>query len=109
LKLRQFIFSFADAMQNNRKVLLTFLTRDNSTLLRKCAPLDIAPSRRAKVKFNKFHFWDYDSANPHILSIDPSQIIDLQILEETFNPEDIVTWDTTQSPWCIKRDWGRLS
>jgi hypothetical protein len=89
--------------------MLTFLTKDNATLQRKCAPLDIAPSRKAKIKLNKFHFWDYDSSTPHVLSIEPRQIIDLQITEETFNPEEIVTWDTKQSPWCVQRNWGGLS
>jgi hypothetical protein len=109
MNIRLLIFSFGDAMQSKKKVILTFLTQDNQTLIRKCAPLDIAPSRRAKIKFYKYHFWDYDSTKPHVLSLDPGQIVDMQILAETFNPEEIVTWDTSQSPWCLKRDWGRLS
>lgn len=106
---KEYILSFVDAINTTRKIQLTFTTKDNRILERTSAPLDIAPGRKAKIKFYKFHFWDYDSTTPHILSIFPDQIIEMKLLDETFSPEDIVTWDTTKSPWNVKRNWGRNS
>lgn len=109
MNLKQYIVTIAEAIQSTRKILLTFKTKDNRILTRTCAPLDIAPSKRAKIKFYKFHLWDYDSTNPHVLSIMPDQIIEMKLTEDTFNPEEIVTWDIMKSPWNVKRNWGRLS
>lgn len=102
--------TFADAIQRKKIIRLTFVTKDLQQLIRKCAPLDMAPSRRAKIPFYKYHVWDFESQpKPHLVSLNPEQIIHIEILEEEFEPEDIITWDTTKSPWSIVRDWGRLS
>lgn len=91
-------------------VLVTVITKGSKELVRKCAPLDIAPSRRATIKYYKFHLWDFDSIpKPHTLSLHPQQIINMEILEEEFNPADFISWDTTTSPWSVARDWGDLS
>lgn len=105
------IFRFADALQRKRLVLLKFRSKsDGQVLIRKCAPLDIAPGKKAKVKNYKFHLWDFDSGkNPHVLSLDPDQIIDLNILDDEFRPGEFITWDTVLSPWSVQRDWGNLS
>lgn len=85
------IFRFVEAIQNQNMVLVKFQAKSNhQVVLRKCAPLDIAPSKRAKNQIFKFHMWDFD--NNHVLSLEPSQILDLDITAETFQPEDIITW-----------------
>lgn len=111
MEMRSLIFNFADAIQRKRLVLLKFKTLgDGQMLQRKCAPLDIAPSRRSKTKNNKFHLWDFESCEQnHVLSINPDQIIDFKILDEQFKPEDFITWDTLSRPWSVKRDWGTHS
>lgn len=102
--------TFADAIQRKKIIRLTYVTKELQQLVRKCAPLDMAPSRRAKIPYYKYHVWDFESQpKPHIVSLNPNQIIHLEILDEEFKPEDIITWDTTKSSWSIIRDWGRLS
>lgn len=105
------IFNFTAAIQNKNIVLVRFQTKaNNRVLLRKCAPLDIAPSKRAKNKVFKFHLWDFDSSKKnHILSLEPSQILDLSIKEEQFKPEEFIIWSTATAPWCVLRDWGIYS
>ena len=101
---------FSDAINKKKIIRLTYVTKELQQRVRKCAPLDMAPSRRAKIPFYKYHVWDFESQpKPHLVSLSPEQIIHIEVLEEEFKPEDIITWDTTKSPWSIVRDWGRLS
>lgn len=99
------------AILKKNKVIIRFNSKDDSsTIQRTCAPLDIGPSRRSKEQNDRFHFWDYDSdKRQHVLSINPEQLVDIEISEEIFDPHSIVNWDTQKSPWFIKRDWGKIS
>jgi hypothetical protein len=104
------LFHFADAIYKKQRIRLTFTTKEGQQLTRKCAPLDIAPSRRSKLKMFKFHVWDYESIpKPHVLSLSPEQIIHFEALDEEFHPEDIVTWDVSKARWSVLRNWGHLS
>ena len=111
METRTLIFNFADAIQKQRLVLIKFRAKDDGQiLLRKCAPLDIAPSRKTKSKNFKFHLWDFDgSPRSHTLSLDPDQIIELTILDEQFQLGNFISWDIASRPWCVKRDWGKFS
>lgn len=111
METKTLIFSFTAAIQNKNTVLVKFQSKSNNeVLLRKCAPLDIAPSKRSKNKVFKFHLWDFDSGKKsHILSLEPDQILDLSINEEQFKPEEFVVWNTATTPWCVVRDWGVYS
>src|SRR6266498_5042022 len=97
---------FIQAIHDKRKIRLTFYSKeDRSTLVRTCAPMDFGPSRRAKLKNDRFHFWDYDSdARVHTLSLSPEQIANIEVLNEHFDPREFITWDTKQSPWFVTRD-----
>lgn len=106
MDIKNLICNFAEAIYNRKLVQLQFRSKDSQVLVRKCVPLDLAPSRKGIIKLFKFHFWDLDSKSPHVLSIEPNQIIELNVTEEHFQPEQIVTWNTSTSPWCLKRDWG---
>lgn len=102
---------FIRAIRARRKIRLTFYSKEDvGILIRTCAPMDFGPSRRAKEKNNRFHVWDYDSdARTHTLSLNPEQIVSIEVLEEIFEPSEFITWDTTKSPWFVKRDWGTYS
>lgn len=102
---------FAEAIYRKKIIRLTFITKDSQQqVVRKCAPLDMAPSRKTKLPCYKFHFWDFESQpKPHIVSLYPEQIMQIEVLDEAFKPEDIITWDIGKSPWTIIRDWGSLS
>jgi hypothetical protein len=100
---------FITGIDDRRKVLLTFLSREDgdSQQMRTCAPMDFGPSNRAKDKSDRYHLWDYDSADgPHTLSLLPSRIVSIAPTEEPFDPTEFVTWDPD---WHYPRDWGNLS
>lgn len=103
--------NFIQAIRNKNKVRLTFYSKeDGAELERTCAPMDYGPSRRAHDKSDRYHLWDYDSDRQwHTLSLLPEQIVDLEILDELFDPAEFITWDVEKSPWYIKRDWGVYS
>jgi len=102
---------FIQAIHSKSKVKITFYSKeDGSNLVRTCAPMDYGPSRRTKKKNDRFHFWDYDSdTQRHTLSLNLDQIINLEILDDFFDPAEFITWNTKQSPWFISREWGIYS
>jgi len=99
---------FINAIRGKNKVKLTFYSKeDNSVLKRTCAPMDYGPSRRSHDKSDRYHLWDYDSDQDwHTLSLLPEQIVSIDVLDETFDPAEFITWDTE---WFIARDWGDYS
>lgn len=109
--MNQLLEVFTQAIRDKRKVRLTFFSKeDGHALVRTCAPLDFGPSRRAHDKSDRFHLWDYDSdTRRHTLSLLPNQVISIEILSETFDPEELITWDVATSPWFFPRDWGEYS
>ena len=102
---------FIRAIHAKKKVRVTFFSReDHNVLIRKCAPMDFGPSRRTKVKNHRYHFWDYESdTKTHTLSLNPDQIQKIEVLDETFDPSEFITWNTKRLPWYVKRDWGTFS
>jgi hypothetical protein len=99
---------FIDSLEARQKVTLTFYSQDDGhNLVRTCAPMDFGPTRIAKDNFDRYHFWDYDSdEGRHPLMLLPDQIVSITVLEETFNPDEFVTWDPG---WHHPRDWGEYS
>lgn len=100
-----------EAIRGKRKVRLMFHSKeDASSLVRMCAPMDVGPSRRAKDKSVRYHFWDFDSDTAsHTLSLLPTQVLSIEVTAEPFDPAGFVSWDTKKSPWFIERDWGPYS
>ena len=102
---------FIHAIQAQKKVRVTFFSKEDVRLLkRKCAPMDYGPSRRAKEKNDRYHLWDYESdTRVHTLSLNPEQVKNIEVLDEDFDPAEFVTWDTGKSPWFVSRNWGIYS
>ncbi|MBZ5523194.1 MAG: hypothetical protein LAP21_13235 [Acidobacteriia bacterium] len=102
---------FISAIRAKNKVRLTFFSKqDGTVVVRKCAPMDFGPSRRATDKSSRFHLWDYESdSTKHTLSLLPNQVKTIDVLDEAFDPSEFVTWDTRKSPWFVMRDWGAYS
>ncbi len=111
MNLNEAINILVNAIKQKKLLTIRFYSKEDGTILeRKCAPLDYGPSRRAKVKNNRFHFWDLDSdQGQHVLSLNLDQIVDITLLNSHFEPRIIVKWDTKKSPWFIPRDWGDVS
>lgn len=102
---------FIGAIHSKNKIRLTFFSKeDGRNLVRTCAPMDFGPSRRAIDQSDRYHFWDYDSdTKRHTLSLLSEQVINIEILPQTFEPSEFVTWDTSTSQWFVSRDWGIYS
>ncbi|MDI6603786.1 MAG: hypothetical protein QME35_01370 [Thermoanaerobacteraceae bacterium] len=102
---------FLYAINNLLKIRVSFYSKDDAKIItRVCAPMDYGPSRRAKIKNDRFHLWDFESDEKnHVLSLNPDQVKSIEVLEDKFNLEDFITWDLNSSPWFYKRDWGKFS
>lgn len=102
---------FESAIHSKHKIRLTFFSKeDNANIKRVCAPMDFGPSRRAANQDDRFHFWDYESDKKnHVLSLLPNQVVAMEILPDTFDPAEFVTWDVKKAPWFVLRNWGVYS
>ena len=102
---------FIQAIFDMKKILIIFHSNeDNKIISRKCAPMDYGPFRRSNDETPRFHAWDYESDKmPHTLSLLPNKIVSIKILNENFDPKDLVKWSVKRSPWFIKRNWGQYS
>nr|WP_092074439.1 hypothetical protein [Dendrosporobacter quercicolus]NSL49689.1 hypothetical protein [Dendrosporobacter quercicolus DSM 1736]SDM95145.1 hypothetical protein SAMN04488502_10975 [Dendrosporobacter quercicolus] len=106
--MKKLIFSFVETIKQKQLIMVTFQMKANNQIVqRKCAPLDLAPSKRTKSIRFKFHLWDM--TNSHVLSLEPNQIMEFEVSGETFEPESIINWNTSVTSWCVQRDWGKLS
>ncbi len=99
---------FIEAIRSMNKISVTyFKKKDESTVTRTCAPMDIGPHKRFPDKGEYYQVWDYDGSNgPHPSPLKSDQIISVNILSEKFDPSEFVTW---QTEWTIPRDWGQYS
>jgi hypothetical protein len=97
--------TFLEAIHARRKVLLTFYSKQDERYVdRLCAPMDFGPSRRHKDGLDRLHLWDLESS--HTLSLPEEQVEELELLPESFDPGEFVTW---KPQWFIERDWGSYS
>lgn len=95
---------FVASIHNKNTIKVIFDSKEKGIIERKCIPFDFGPSRRYKDGLDRLHMYDLDSPDgKHNLSILPDQLLELEILEELFNPGDFVTWAPN---WIIVRDWG---
>jgi len=97
---------FIKAIHEKKRVFITADTDEKGKIQRTCVPLDYGPSGRPRDGVDRYHFWDLDSPDgAHKLLILPSQLLDLEILDDTFDPKDYVHGRTK---WHIPRDWGDI-
>ncbi len=98
---------FFTAIHGKKEVKITFDSKEKGIIKRKCVPFDYGPSRKYNDVRDRCHFYDLDSPEGnHNLSILPEQLIAIELLNETFEPSDYVTW---RPNWIVKRDWGKYS
>lgn len=99
--------TFLHVISNKKYVKLTFNSKEKGTITRKCVPFDFgASSRNLKINPNKYRFYDLDRfKGPHPLPVLPEQIIEIKLLDESFNPASYITWKPPYN-WFVKRDWG---
>ena len=80
---------FIRAIEEKKLVLITAETIESGHFQRKCVPLDFGPSGKPRDGLDRFHFWDLNSPHgAHKLLLLPSQLLDLEVLPESFDPKD---------------------
>ncbi len=99
---------FLSAINSKNLVEVTFDSKEKGIISRKCIPFDFGPSRRnLSPNPDRYHFYDLESPEDnHTLSIEPFQLIKLEVLEATFDPGDYITWTPN---WFYTRSWGIYS
>jgi len=102
------------AIEDRHEVAVAWRSKDDggTVQVRRCAPMDYGPSRTARDKTDRYHFWDFESDGPrnHVLSLLESQIVSVEILDSTFDPSSFVTWSPAKSPWFVARtSWGAFN
>lgn len=104
---------FIAAIHAKHKIRITFYSKeDKGEITRVCAPMDYGSSKKFKDGIDRFHVWDYSpdgGKKPHPIPLEPAQVRTMVVLDETFDPAEFITWNTSQSPWIIPRDWGQNS
>lgn len=103
--------TFIQALNEKRFVKVTFNSFEKWTITRTCVPFDFWPSRIYKDWLDRFHFYDLDSPDDkkHNLPILPEQLLEIVLLDDTFEPETYITWNKDKIKWFIRRDWGEYS
>lgn len=98
---------FLDSIHRKKKVTIMFDSKEKGIVTRECVPFDYGPSRKYKDGRDRYHFYDLNSPEgQHNLSILPEQLINIELLNEPFEPADYVNWTPN---WFVKRDWGKYS
>ena len=84
---------FIAAIQEHKKVWVRFYsTADSGVLDRVCAPMDYGPGSGVEDGLNRYWLWDYASdTGACALGLMPQQIVDLQMLGETFDPAEFTS------------------
>ncbi len=98
---------FVSAIAGTNLVELTFNSSSKGIITRKCAPMDFGPWKHSRASEVRYHFIDLNSSQgAHPLSIKSDQILQLNVSDEKFKPENLVYW---VPEWHIARDWGIYS
>lgn len=98
---------FLEAINKKRKLKVRVNSHEKGIISRECIPFDFGPGKRYPDGQNRYHFYDLDSPDgSHNLSILPEQLLEIEIVDESFEPGDYVHWPPN---WSVKRDWGESS
>lgn len=97
---------FLKAIDSMSKIRIIFDSKSKGRITRVCLPFDFGPSQKdgAIDRSEKYHVYDLDSPDgPHVIPIAPNNIIDIEVLNEKFDPVEYVNWEPK---WIDKRNWG---
>lgn len=102
--------NFLKAIDEKLKIRITFNSFEKGEITRICIPFDFGPSQKddAIDKTEKYHVLDLDTPEekPHNLAVAEDRMISVQVLQESFEPGEYVTWSPS---WIYPRDWGDKS
>ena len=96
---------FIQGIRQKKKLKLRYFSRKNlQNLVRQCAPLHYSKGQVEGDDLDCYYIWDFEAAKgSRFLSLPPSQIIAMELEEETFDVEDFsdrrkVTSQSTKGP-----------
>jgi hypothetical protein len=89
---------FVQGMEQKRRLKLTFYEGINlQHIVRECAPLHYSKGQVEGDDLDSYYIWDFENTKDnHFLALPPSQIITMELAEETFNIEDFSSHRTKQ-------------
>jgi hypothetical protein len=102
---------FLDALAAKRRLSVRFLRKkEGRELTRVCAPLDYGPLRGAKDATSRYQLWDLEGKRkPLNIVLADDEVLEMTVLDETFDPADIITWAFKPNSWTVARDWANFS
>jgi len=73
-----------------------------------CIPLDFGPTEHSYYGESLFHCMYFNGdGSIQVVRIRPKLVNGIEILEQSFNPEEFIDRDTIRDVWSIKREWGK--
>jgi hypothetical protein len=101
---------FLKAIHEKRMVRVKLNSKSKGIIKRKCIPFDFGPGTNIRDGLDRYHFYDLESPDTgsHVLLQLPERVLELELLQETFDPKTYVTWPAPYK-WHVKRDWGEYS
>ena len=96
---------FIQGIKQKKRLKLSYFSRKNlQNMVRQCAPLHYSKGQVEGDDLDCYYIWDFEVAKGSgFLSLQPSQIVTMELAEDTFNLEDFsnpgkVTSQSTKVP-----------
>ena len=102
---------FLDALAAKRQLEIRFFhAKEKKELVRTCVPLDFGPLRGSIDGLERYQLWEIGGKRkPFNIAVLPSDLLEIKVLDATFDPADIITWAFKPGAWHVKREWGPFS
>jgi len=101
---------FVDALHAKRRLVVEFRDKTGRMVTRTCAPLDYGPLRGATEQTDRYQLWDLEGRRkPLNITLLDADVASFRVLDETFDPAEIITWAFKPNAWKLPRDWAEFS
>ena len=102
---------FLDALRDKRQLTISFFDKkENKDRTCTCAPLDFGPLRGQKEPAPHYQLWDMaPKKKPYNITVLPEDVKSMTVLDATFDPGAIITWNFKPKAWAVERDWEDFS
>ncbi len=97
---------FVDAIRDKKRVKVIFYSQEEKRfLVRVCAPIDYGMDASVSAGAERLNFWDYEGKKEaqtsaqakHTLSLRADQVRSMNVLDELFDPSELVASNTSSS------------
>lgn len=102
---------FLSALADKRRLSVRFFSKkDGGERTRICAPLDFGPLRGAAEPIDHYQLWDLEGKRkPLNIVLVADDVREMKLLDESFEPAEIITWKFKPKAWHVQREWGDFS